>query len=512
MSADSTRPTSGTGLIGTVLSGRYRLDSKLGSGGMSTVYLAMDETLERRVAIKSLHREMSDQPDQLERFRRESRAVAQLSHPNVVAVIDAGDDEGHPYIVFEYVEGETLKQRIDRLGRLPLDETAAYGIEIGRGLQAAHQAAMVHRDVKPQNVLIDSEGRAKVTDFGIALSLEADGLTKTGRVLGTTDYVSPEQAMGKDVDARSDIYSLGVLLWEMLIGDVPFKAETLVGVAMKHVNDPMPDVQKRRPGVSAALSSVIERATRKDPRKRYPDMGAMLADLEAALEVEIARAGGSHGEATTVLESVPSRRRILSARTVSVAGILLVLAAVAAALLVVGLGGEDGNKRERGEGVAAPPSGGEVELVEEGTQAFDPPAGDGVEHSDEVGLAVDGNPTGTRWTTENYTAAPALIDAAGKEGVGLIVEAADPVAAREIEITTDNPGWGGAIYGAAEGPPTDLAGWGEPLAEYTTEAEATTLTLDATEESSFYLIWITDLTDDEDGGYSATISNVALFD
>src|SRR5688500_13265297 len=206
---------------------------------MSTVYLALDETLERYVAIKVLHREMSDEPDQLERFRREARAVAQLSHPNVVAVIDAGDDKGHPYIVFEYVEGETLKARIDRFGRLPLDEAAAYAIEVGRGLQAAHLAHMVHRDVKPQNVLIDTEGRAKVTDFGIALSHEADGLTKTGRVLGTTDYVSPEQAMGKAVDDRSDIYSLGILLYEMLRGEVPFKEEAMVGVEQKHVYDTM---------------------------------------------------------------------------------------------------------------------------------------------------------------------------------------------------------------------------------------------------------------------------------
>ena len=164
---------------------------------------------------------------------------------------------------------------------------------------------MVHRDVKPQNVLIDAEGRAKVTDFGIALSQESDGLTKTGRVLGTTDYVSPEQAMGREVDARSDIYSLGILLYEMLIGEVPFKAETLVGVAMKHVNEPMPDVQQRRPGVSAALAAVVERATQKEPKKRYPDMGSMLADLEGALEVEIARSGGGTGDTTTVLDSVP---------------------------------------------------------------------------------------------------------------------------------------------------------------------------------------------------------------
>ena len=235
-------------LIGTVLSGRYRLESKLGSGGMSTVYLARDETLQRWVAVKVMHREMSDQPDQLERFRREARAVAQLSHPNVVAVIDAGEDGGHPYIVFEHVEGETLKERIDRLGRLPIIEAAAYGIEVGRGLAMAHGHRLIHRDVKPQNVLIDAEGRAKVTDFGIARSLESDGLTKTGRVLGTTDYVAPEQAMGQGVDARCDVYSLGVLLYEMLTGEVPFKADTLVGVAMKHVNEEMPDVQQRCPG------------------------------------------------------------------------------------------------------------------------------------------------------------------------------------------------------------------------------------------------------------------------
>ena len=331
-------------LIGTVLSGRYRLESKLGSGGMSTVYLARDGTLERWVAVKVMHREMSDQPDQIERFRREARAVAQLSHPNVVAVIDAGEDGGHPYIVFEYVDGETLKQRIERVGPLPVDESTAYAIEIGRGLSAAHARRLVHRDVKPQNVLIDSEGRAKVTDFGIARSLEADGLTQTGRVLGTTDYVSPEQAMGRGVDARTDIYSLGVLLYEMLTGEVPFTAETVVGVAMKHVNEPMPDVQKRRPEVSSALAAVVERATAKEPKKRYPDMASCLADLEAALEVEVARAGGSHGEATTVLDTVPKqRRKILTTRRVSAAGVFLVLAATATALLITALTGKKGS-------------------------------------------------------------------------------------------------------------------------------------------------------------------------
>ncbi|MDP9188425.1 MAG: protein kinase, partial [Actinomycetota bacterium] len=225
----------------TVLSGRYRLGGKLGSGGMSTVYLAQDEVLDRPVAVKVLHREISEEADQLERFRREARAAARLSHPNLVSVIDAGEDEGRPYIVFEYVEGVTLKQRIQE-GEMPVDEAIAYAIEIGRGLIAAHGRKLIHRDVKPQNVLIDTDGRAKVTDFGIARSLEGEGMTATGRGLGTTDYVSPEQAMGEDADERSDVYSLGVVLYEMLSGDVPFSAETQIGVAMKHVNQPLPDV------------------------------------------------------------------------------------------------------------------------------------------------------------------------------------------------------------------------------------------------------------------------------
>ena len=183
-------------MIGTMLSGRYRLEAKLGSGGMSTVYLARDETLDRPVAVKVMHREMSEQADQLERFRQEARAVAKISHPNVVSVIDAGEDGGHPYIVFEYVEGETLKQRIARVGALDIQEAIAYAIEIARGLSIAHARNMVHRDIKPQNVLIDDEGRAKLTDFGISRQLEQDGMTATGRVLGTTDYVAPEQAMG----------------------------------------------------------------------------------------------------------------------------------------------------------------------------------------------------------------------------------------------------------------------------------------------------------------------------
>ena len=491
-------------LTGTVLSGRYRLESKLGSGGMSTVYLARDETLERWVAAKVLHREISDQPDQIERFRREARAVAQVSHPNVVAVIDAGEDGGRPYIVFEYVDGETLKQRIDRLGRLPLDEAAAYSIEVGRGLAAAHARRLVHRDVKPQNVLIDSEGRAKVTDFGIARELEQDGLTKTGRVLGTTDYVAPEQAMGKGVDARSDIYSLGILLYEMLVGEVPFQADNLVGVAMKHVNERMPDVQKQRKDVSSALAAVIERATEKKPDKRYPDMNAMLADLENALEVEVARAGRSTAEATTVLDSVPRRRRIVPSRRVSIAGVLLVLAATAAALLIAGLSGKDHPRPTGGNGDGGTPSGEEIELTS--AEDFDPEGGDG-EHPDEVKLAIDGIPN-TTWQTETYTAGPDL-SLSGKSGVGLIVEAADPVIGQTLTVGTTTGGWSAAIYATDSGPPTELSGWGDPVGSISGANAQQLIDLDVPAPARYYLIWFTKLAE-ADGGGRVEVSDVTL--
>ncbi|MEI7890133.1 MAG: protein kinase, partial [Actinomycetes bacterium] len=178
-------------LDGTLIGGRYRLETQVGSGGMSTVHRALDEKLRRPVAVKLMHRSTAADADHLERFRREARAVASLSDPHLVGVIDAGEDQGIPYIVLEFVDGETLKDRIQRNGRLDVSEAIAYAIEIARGLTAVHQAGIVHRDVKPQNVLIDIEGRAKVTDFGIARNIDEDGLTADGRVIGTTDYVSP---------------------------------------------------------------------------------------------------------------------------------------------------------------------------------------------------------------------------------------------------------------------------------------------------------------------------------
>jgi beta-lactam-binding protein with PASTA domain/tRNA A-37 threonylcarbamoyl transferase component Bud32 len=269
--------------VGTLLSGRYRLDAQIGSGGMSTVFRAFDTVLERQVAIKLMHREIAGDSDQLERFRREARAVAQLNHPHVVGVIDAGEEgDPHyptPYIVFEFVEGETLKERIRRHVRLPVSESIAYAIEIARALGAAHERQIVHRDVKPQNVLIDEEGSAKVTDFGIARSLDEEGLTADGRVLGTTDYVSPEQALGHEVNGQSDIYSLGVVLFEMLTGEPPFSGDTPVAVAYKHVREAAPRPSDRVLDVPPDLDTIVVSAMEKDLDVRYQSADDLRDDL-----------------------------------------------------------------------------------------------------------------------------------------------------------------------------------------------------------------------------------------
>jgi serine/threonine-protein kinase len=499
---------SSSSMIGTVLSGRYRLEAKLGSGGMSTVYLARDETLDRAVAVKVMHREMSEQPDQLERFRQEARAVAKLSHPNVVSVIDAGEDGGHPYIVFEYVKGETLKQRISRVGALDTQEAIAYAIEIARGLSVAHARSMVHRDIKPQNVLIDEEGRAKLTDFGISRQLEQDGMTATGRVLGTTDYVAPEQAMGQGVDPRSDLYSLGVVLYEMLVGQVPFHADSQVGVAMKHVNEELPDVQHRRPEASAAVALVVERATAKNPAERYESIDAMIDDLETALEVEAARAGSTTGEATSVLDAVPQPKRKLSSRVRwSWTAIIVLLLVAGSALLVVqlissGIGG-GGAGKDKG-----------TPLTISSATDYDP-EGDGVEVPSKVGLVHDGDPTGTAWETEHYDSDTFAGTKSGPEpGVGVYVTTASPSTPAKMVVRSPTPGWDAKVYATPAGPPSELSGWDEPVGEVTDAGTTQDIDLTVRQPSTYFLLWFTKASEarDQVGRYQTEISDIKLFD
>jgi eukaryotic-like serine/threonine-protein kinase len=476
-------------VIGTLISERYRLDEKIGSGGMSSVYRAFDPTLERWVAIKLMHRDISHDPDQLERFRREARAVARLNHPHIVTVIDAGEDDGAPYIVFEYVEGETLKERIRRLGRLPVSEAVAYAIEIGRALECAHVNRLVHRDVKPQNVLIDPDGRAKVTDFGIARSLEAQGLTATGRVLGTTDYVSPEQALGHEVTGQSDIYSLGIVLYEMLTGEAPYKADTQVAVAMKHVRDPLPDVQRRRPEISASLARVVERATAKETQNRYEDVGQMVHDLEEVLAIEAARTGQTTGEATTVLKSLsgdtadfaPARmRRPKRALALS----LLLVAALAAAGIFLATRTEEGPGRP----VVKKPHGlTEVRLAGNAASDYDP-EGDNRESPEAARNAIDGIRS-TNWDTESYQGGFA---GSNKSGVGLYVDAGRLIAARGLALVTATPGFTATVY-ASETVPPNLKGWTKVSSPAKVNEDHTFRIRTGGHLYRNYLLWISEL-------------------
>ncbi len=514
-------------MLGTMVGGRYRLEAEIGRGGMSTVYRAFDTVLERPVAIKLMHREIAADSDQLERFRREARSVAQLNHPHVVTVIDAGEEPsedgssdawaGTPYIVLEYVDGETLKDVIRREAPLDIPQAIAYAIEIARALGAAHERQIVHRDVKPHNVLISPEGGAKITDFGIARTLSEEGLTVAGRVLGTTDYVSPEQALGEPVTGQSDLYSLGVVLYEMLTGSVPFHGDSPVAVAMKHVREDIPDVQLLRPQLSAATAAVVDRAVAKDLNRRYPDAASMVADLEDVLAIEASRSGQATGEVTTVLRTLPgrARRRVPwrmrhPARWV---GSLALLGVIVALVLVLAAG-----HAHRGNSVDndAPSRTGLQAVALSQTAAHDyNPFGTGPENRDQVENVIDNDPN-TTWSTEQYY--DGNLKKAGGVGLGIYLDAAPGVGGRAISIQTATPGFAVQIYVANQinlslpygnSTPLTARGWQGPVgaSSYVHSGERIPLAL-AGASYRYYLVWMTTL---PPNSQSTTIAGITLF-
>ncbi len=502
-----------TTLEGTTLSGRYRLEARIAAGGFSTVYRALDERLERLVAVKLMNREVAADSSQLERFRREARAVAQLSHPNVVGVIDTGEDDERPYIVLEYVEGETLKQRIRRLGRLPVAEATEYAIEIARALGAAHERHIVHRDVKPQNVLIDAEGNARVTDFGIARTLEEEGLTVEGRVLGSTDYVSPEQALGEDVTGQSDLYSLGVVLYEMLTGDVPFHGESQVAVAMKHVRETIPDVRALRPDAPASLAAVVATATARQRSDRYADEDELIADLTEVLAAETSQAAPPVGEATAVLRMPPApvrRRAPLSSRRgrwAAVVGLAALTAAVAAALVLylAPRAPHGAGPAPRRRTVAAPRR---VTLCSTCAHDYNPDAISGPKDQNPqlVAYAIDGNPS-TAWVTQQY-----YDHALGKPGVGLYLDTGSGVSAGSVVLDTDTPGWSVTILATNQPPNPDAfnsgpGGWRAVGSAAYVDSRQTIALSTGGARYRYYLVWITSL----GGREQVSINEVSLY-
>jgi eukaryotic-like serine/threonine-protein kinase len=266
-------------LIDTLFDGRYRIQRKLGAGGMADVYLAEDQELGRRVAIKILNSRHGNDDQFIERFRREAKNAAALNHPNIVSIYDRGEAEDTYYIAMEFLDGRTLKELVISRGAAPVNVAVEYARQILSALRFAHRHGIVHRDIKPHNVLVDSEGRVKVTDFGIARAGTSQ-MTETGSIVGTAQYLSPEQARGGEVDPRSDLYSLGVVLYELLTGKTPFDGETPVEIAMKHLSDTPEPPSRLRPDVPRELDMVVLRALAKNPDDRYQSADEMEADLE----------------------------------------------------------------------------------------------------------------------------------------------------------------------------------------------------------------------------------------
>jgi predicted Ser/Thr protein kinase len=464
-------------MVGDVLSDRYELEELVGTGGMSSVFRAHDRLLDRKVALKILHAQYTEDADYVERFRREARAVAALSHPNIVTVIDRGEYESKQFIVFEYVDGENLKALIERRGPAPVTTALELAMQIARGLSFAHQQGLVHRDVKPQNVLLNGDGQAKVTDFGIARSLDVQqGMTQTGTVLGTSDYIAPEQAQGQRVDEHTDVYSLGVVLYEMLTNEVPFPGENFVAVAMRHINEEPPPVRDKRPDVSPRLEAAVQTAMAKRPEDRFQTM----ADFCRELEANLAEAQGGTAAPPPPRAKRPRARRVPRQGANPWPIVLALVTLIAIGAVIAYLLANHGN----GNG-SSPPGGGSGGAVPHlvGATAYDP-FGTGGEHDDRAKLATDGSGA-SYWETERYRNAPSL----GKEGVGLVLDARKPVQLHQLGIATSTPGFVASIR-AGDSP---TGPFNETVAPPQTVSTQAQYTIRPETKHRYYLIWITRL-------------------
>ncbi len=465
-------------VTGEVIADRYELEKLVGTGGMSNVYCAHDRLLERKVALKVLHPQYTEDEEYVARFRHEARAVAQLSHPHIVTVIDRGEDDGQQFIVFEYVDGENLKQLVERTGPLPARRAVELALEVADALAFAHEHGLVHRDVKPQNVLLTPDGAAKVTDFGIARSLDVErGVTQTGTVLGTSNYLSPEQASGRPTTPSTDVYSLGVVLYELLTGEVPFAGENFVAVAMKHINESPPDVLQKRPDVPLRLAAAVDRALAKDPSERFASMDQFAGELRQCL----AELGDASTERTFIApgavlrESRPHRAQASRRRWPLYVPLIMLLAGGAIAGGILSLGGSKG-KREPGT------SGGGVPVALAGVSGYDP-QGTGGEHDADAPMATDGN-TGTFWKTESYRSS----EFGGlKDGVGLVVDAGAAKKLARLTVTSDTPGFTAQVRSG-----------NAPSGPFVADSSSrvvngrTTFTLNR-QSGRYYAIWITQL-------------------
>ena len=271
---------------GQKINDRYEIVKSIGEGGMANVYLANDTILDRKVAVKVLRGDLSSDDKFIRRFQREALSVSNLSHPNIVEVYDVGEEDGQHYIVMEYIEGKTLKQLLKKRDSLTLTEVIDIMTQLTDGIAHAHESYIIHRDIKPQNIMIQDDGRIKITDFGIAMALNATQLTQTNSVMGSVHYLPPEQASGKGTTVKSDIYSMGILMYELLTGTVPFKGDNAVEIALKHMKDKIPSIRKQNPAIPQSVENILLKATAKNPRNRYDTAREMHEDLVHCLDEE----------------------------------------------------------------------------------------------------------------------------------------------------------------------------------------------------------------------------------
>jgi serine/threonine-protein kinase len=497
---------------GTLIGGRYRLVARLARGGMAEVWEAQDDVLTRPVAVKVLLPHLAADGAFHERFHREAMSAARLSHPHIVSIYDTCSGDDVEAIVMELVRGTTVRDLLDRKGAVSPRRAIAITRQVADALAHAHACGLVHRDIKPGNILLADDGRVLVTDFGIAKAAEAVGdLTEAGQVVGTAKYLSPEQVRGEQVDGRSDVYALGVVLYELLCGRPPFAAETSTATALARLTTEPLRPRQVRAGLSRDLEDIVLKAMARRPEDRFPTAAAMCSALDG---LDLRNLEGDDGPETPTGSfaferddtPTPTPRFSQTERSWIVPAALIVVVAVTLAVIGIAVGGTGVGRHilDAATGKESRSTGGAVSIAG-APSAFDPPPGSAHEHDDQLGNATDGNPS-TAWTTERYDSR----EFGGlKDGVGIVLRLGSVAALDRIELTSPTKGWSVQVF-VAQRAGTDLRAWGDPVATRDGIDGDATLSLHGARGAAV-LVWITDLGDGSVGDrYSAAIAEAKL--
>jgi serine/threonine-protein kinase len=480
-----------------VLGGRYRLLRRIARGGMAEVWEAQDEVLGRRVAAKVLYQHLAADGSFLERFRREAIAAARLAHPNVVATYDTGIEDDVAWIVMELVEGHTLREELGQRGALSPVRTVHIATQVADALDYAHRSGVIHRDIKPGNILLTDDDRVKVADFGIAKAAieaaeDASGaglasdLTRSGDIVGTAKYLSPEQVNGEGVDGRSDVYALGVVIYEMLCGRAPFSGDTEVALAMQHLQAPPTPPRQLRAGIPRSLEAVVLRAMAKAPAERFPTAGQLHTAL---LSVDL---HPDDAAPVVVREDTPPGGSpptfAQSERSWMVPTLVIVVLAVTLGVVGVLFARSDTGQRFLKDGQPETENGPRTLAV---THAAFDPQGDGQEHDSDLPRLTDGD-VASVWETERYSSRQF---GGLKSGVGVILQLDGTQRLGQLELSSPSRGWSAQVY-VADGPKSGVppAEWGEAAASRTGIDGDTRFDLNG-RQGAAVLVWITDLGD-----------------